>query len=100
MFAKFEKEQWELYHKQLRQNDPNYIKVPKWVEGKMKHLQRVMRLKGKMMKIIINQQKQEGIKRKRLEAFREEVQLDNIRDQVWVPPANLQSEEPIPVDKL
>ena len=48
----------------------------------MKHLQRVMRLKGKMMKIIVNQQKQEAIKRKRLDAFREEVKLENIQDQV------------------
>lgn len=52
-----------------------------------------------MGKIMCNQEKQEEIKRKRMEAFKEEFEQDNINDKVWFPPQNINSNDQVPVDK-
>ena len=85
LFYKFEKEQWDKYNKDLQSKDPNQIKIPKFLREKMKHQQRVYRLKGKMGRIIANKEKTVRIKRKREELLMEEMGQSHIDDQVFLP---------------
>lgn len=86
---KFMDQQKKMHEDDLAASNPENIRIPTFLMEKMKLIDRQITKKGKSGKIITNLEVNEARKRKRMEAFKEEVMTNLEDDKVWLPPDDL-----------
>lgn len=89
--------QKKMHEDDLNASDPDMIKIPAFLHEKLKLIDRQITKKGKSGKQIMNLEVNEARKRKRYEAFKDEVSCAFETDKVWLPQEDLDADEnPLP----
>ena len=70
----------------MNASDPSCVKVPKYLLEKLALIDRKITKKGRSGKTILNLNKNDNLKRKRIDALKEEAVSKVIDDKVWLPP--------------